>query len=154
LWTRASLRLFEAGASESPTPEVGYRLERLVDFAFGHAAPIVESTGTIAPFLATVGTGPPALKHFSHAFPLEAQAEARRAVARLGFDTLAYALALAGVGKPGTTIRTIYVEAADRSSTTGHLFARDFRPVELLGPFEFTGPHERVGEAGNMLLNV
>jgi hypothetical protein len=152
LWTRASLRLFEAGASEHPAGEVGHRLEKLVDFAFGHAAPPVLATGTVSPFLVTVGTGPPALKLFEQRMPAEAQAEARRAARKLGFDTLAYALTLVGGGKPGSTTRTVYVEAAERSSTMGHLFARDFRPVGPLGPFEFAGPHERVGEAANLLV--
>jgi hypothetical protein len=152
LWTRASLRLFEAGASEQPAVDVGYRLEKLVDFAFGHAGPKVLATGTVAPFLVTVGTGPPSLKEFTQGASMQAQAEARRAAARLGFETLAYALALVGTGKPGTTTRSVYVEAAERSSITGHLFARDFRPVGPIGPFEFTGPYERVGEAGNLLV--
>jgi hypothetical protein len=152
LWTRASLRVFEAGASEHAIVEVGYRLEKLVDFAFAHAGPKVLATGTFAPFLVTVGTGPPALKEFEQKFSMLAQAEARRAAARLGFDTLAYALALVGTGKPGSPTRTVYVEGAERRSITGHLFARDFRPIGPIGPFEFTGPYERVGEAGNMLV--
>lgn len=153
LWTRGSLRMFEAGASESPAVDVGYRLEKLVDFAFSHAAPTVLATGTLSPFLATVGTGPPALKRFEQSLSSLALAEARRAAAKLGFDTLAYALALVGTPKAPSTTRTLYVEAAERSSMTGHLFARDFRPGAPLGPFEFTGPYERVGEAGNMLIN-
>ena len=152
LWTRASLRVFEAGASEQPVAEVTYRVERLVDFAFGHAAPTVLATGRLAPFLVTVGTGPPALKQFGQGAPMEALAEARRAAGKLGFDVLAYALAMVGTVKPGSTSRTIYVEAAERSSMNGHLFARDCRLSELLGPFEFTGPYERVGEAVNLLV--
>ena len=152
LWTRASLRLFEAGASEHPAVEIGYRLEKLVDFAFGFAAPKVLASGTVAPFLVTVGTGPPALRQFEQKSSMLAQAEARQAAGKLGFETIAYALALVGTGKPGSAIRTVYVEAAERSSVTGHLFARDFRPAGPLGPFEFTGPYERVGEAGNVLV--
>ncbi len=151
-WTRASLRLFEAGASEHRIVEIGYRLEKLIEFAFELAAPTVIATGTIAPFLATVGSGPPALRQFEQSTPAEARAEARRAAGRLGFETHAYALALAGGGTAGSQIRSIYVEAAERSSITGHLFARDYRPIQPLGPFEFTRPYERVGEAGNLLI--
>ena len=142
--------MFEPGASEHPPIEVGRRVEGLVSFAFSHAAPKVCSTGGLAPFLVTAGDGPPTLREFDRRLPAFVRNEARTAAATLSPTVRAYALVLVGETNPRSTTRTLYVEAADRAAPAGHLFARDYKPVTPVGPFEFTGPPDRVGEAANL----
>ena len=100
LWTRAALRVFEAGASEHPPAEVGPRLDHLVAFAFGHAAPKIRTAGSSAPFLVTVGHGPPALREFAPSLPAFVLADARKAATTLPPGVLAYAIALVGEANP------------------------------------------------------
>jgi hypothetical protein len=153
LWTRAALRVFEADASEHPPVEVNRRVENLVTFAFAHAGPKIQSAGGLSPFLVTAGDGPPDLREFAHGLPAFVLADARAAAAALPPAARAYALALVGQinpRNPRSTTRTLYVEAAERGAPAGHLFARDYKPLTPVGPFEFVGPPERVGAAASL----
>src|SRR5206468_3476988 len=100
LWTRAALRVFEADASDRPPVEAGRPVESLITFAFAHAAPKIQLTGGLSPFLVTAGDGPPALRQFAHSLPAFVLADARAAAAALPPEVRAYALALVGEINP------------------------------------------------------
>jgi hypothetical protein len=116
------------------------KLAELVFFALDHGIDSVRDGGPLVAFLLTEGCGRH-LARFATERIEQGVMEARRAVSSLDGSVNSYAIAYDGyVTIEGTRFDAILVEAAERGSAAGFLFAQRYRPKKgLLRRFKVIG---------------
>ena len=108
--------------------EPGERLMELVFLALDHGVDSVRNSGPLIPFLLTEGDKKD-LQRFVTERLEEGVARAQEAASSLDADTQAYAIAHDGyITVEGARYDAILVEAAERGSPTGFLFAQRYKP--------------------------
>jgi len=129
--------------------EPSVSLMELIFLALEHGLDSVRGGGPLAPFLVTDGRERN-LERFVTERLEDGLARAQEFASSLDAATTAYAIAYDGyVTVEGTKYDAILVEAAERGSPTGFLFAQPYKPKKgFLSRFKIIGDTVFLGEAG------